>query len=430
MPCPEHRAGMSTLLGGARRSNQGAGYVIQRDGRLPPLSWLFRLGIDGDTVLTCGRGVDCATDGFFEGAWAGHFSEYGFHGLPDVFGTGAGLTDVGWMLLPPSHHLEAIYVLKATKDRWLASNSLAFLLTAADADLLFRWPRTLLDFTQIVNGIAGSPYRTLTSQGNLSLLYHHNALLGSQLKISPKPSSPLFTSFQDYRNYLADVMVATAENAAHPDRRQRYRLLATLSSGYDSAACAAIAREAGCCEGLTFLQSTEGLSDDGSKTGEHIGLQMIGVRHPLFSDTDNLDTPGISEFFTTGGLGEEVTYATVSGLLRERLLVTGFGGEMWDLQGIPMSRNGSSLSEFRLRENFIHLPLPFVGALQRAAVHTISNSPEMDPYKIGGNYDRPIPRRILEEAGVPRALFRQHKRAISTVLYGVYPKRPMPKSLH
>src|SRR5262249_53253556 len=238
-------------------------------------------------------------------------------------------------------------------------------------------------------------------------------------------------NFRDYRNYLADVMVATAENAAHPDRRQRYRLLATLSSGYDSAACAAIAREAGCCEGLTFLQSTEGLSDDGSRIGEHIGLQMIGVRHPLFSDTDKLDTPGISEFFTTGPLGEEVTYATVSGLLHERLLVTGFcGGPMWDLSGKPLDRNGSSLGEFRLRENFIHLPLPFVGALQRAAVHTISNSPEMDPYKIGGNYDRPIPRRILEEAGVPRALFGQHKRAISTVLYGVYPKRPMPKSLH
>src|SRR5262249_7954599 len=150
-----------------------------------------------------------------------------------------------------------IYVLK-TKGHWLASNSIAFLLVAADADLLFRWPRTLLDFAQIMNGIAGSPYRTLTSQGNLFLLYHHNALHCYQLKKCPKPSSPSFTSFQDYRSYLADVMVATAENAAHPDRRQRYRLLATLSSGYDSAACAAIAREASCCEGLTILQSIEG----------------------------------------------------------------------------------------------------------------------------------------------------------------------------
>ena len=35
----------------------------------------------------------------------------------------------------------------------------------------------------------------------------------------------------------------------------------------------------------------------------------------------------------------------------------------------------------------------------------ISRSPEMGPWVVGHSYDKPIPRRILEEAGVPRGMF-------------------------
>ena len=33
----------------------------------------------------------------------------------------------------------------------------------------------------------------------------------------------------------------------------------------------------------------------------------------------------------------------------------------------------------------------------------------MEPWSIGGDYDRPLARRILEEAGVPRSYFGSHK---------------------
>ena len=44
-------------------------------------------------------------------------------------------------------------------------------------------------------------------------------------------------------------------------------------------------------------------------------------------------------------------------------------------------------------------------------VRDITTSAEMRPWSIGGDYDRPIPRRALEEAGVPRELFGQIKYA-------------------
>ena len=41
----------------------------------------------------------------------------------------------------------------------------------------------------------------------------------------------------------------------------------------------------------------------------------------------------------------------------------------------------------------------------------------MRPWCVGGAYDRPIPRRIVESAGVERAAFGQTKRAVA-VWYG------------
>jgi hypothetical protein len=38
-------------------------------------------------------------------------------------------------------------------------------------------------------------------------------------------------------------------------------------------------------------------------------------------------------------------------------------------------------------------------------------SHRMDPWRVGTNYDRPVPRRILEESGIPRDMFGQKKSA-------------------
>jgi hypothetical protein len=37
----------------------------------------------------------------------------------------------------------------------------------------------------------------------------------------------------------------------------------------------------------------------------------------------------------------------------------------------------------------------------------------MKPWRIGGDYDRPVPRRLVESAGVPRELYGQNKKAIT-----------------
>jgi hypothetical protein len=107
--------------------------------------------------------------------------------------------------------------------------------------------------------------------------------------------------------------------------------------------------------------------------------------------------------------------------VRGRVLVSGRHGERyWG----PTSRckrlnfaevddcqlSGHSLTEFRLRTGTVHFPLPYVGAAHGPAIYRITKSAEMRPWLLGtGYYDRPIARRIAEEAGVPRENFGHKK---------------------
>ena len=102
------------------------------------------------------------------------------------------------------------------------------------------------------------------------------------------------------------------------------------------------------------------------------------------------------------------------------MLLTGFhGGVVWDRQAKVVNGlarkdlSGSTLSEVRLRQDFIHLPVPFIGATRHDVLLRIANSEEMRSYRVGGSYDRPIARRMAEERGVPRQSFGQSKKGSS-----------------
>lgn len=62
------------------------------------------------------------------------------------------------------------------------------------------------------------------------------------------------------------------------------------------------------------------------------------------------------------------------------------------------------------------MPVPFIGALRHPDLYGIAHSDEMLPYRLGTDYDRPLARRMAEEAGVPRELFGQEKKATGFLL--------------
>jgi hypothetical protein len=94
---------------------------------------------------------------------------------------------------------------------------------------------------------------------------------------------------------------------------------------------------------------------------------------------------------------------------------------MWDRAAKPTTNlsfggnSGASMAEFRLRVGFLHLPVPFIAGRRHPDLHRISQDPEMSDWVIGGDYDRPIARRIIEESGVPRGAFARDKRAMALI---------------
>ena len=86
-------------------------------------------------------------------------------------------------------------------------------------------------------------------------------------------------------------------------------------------------------------------------------------------------------------------------------------------QAAPTATAGTDLTEFRLRHDFYHLPVPVFAAAQDPGAPRLLDRPEMAPFRLGGLYDRPIPRRLAEEAGIPRGTFAVAKRMANTLFH-------------
>jgi hypothetical protein len=119
-----------------------------------------------------------------------------------------------------------------------------------------------------------------------------------------------------------------------------------------------------------------------------------------------------------------VPLAAVEDQLSGRILILGDSDDsIWDPKAAKVSNQlsrpwmrytlGLSPIEFRLRVGYHALALPFIAARHNQAIHAIVTSEEMRPWSAGGYYDRPLARRIAEEAGLPRDRFGTRKAASS-----------------
>ena len=86
-------------------------------------------------------------------------------------------------------------------------------------------------------------------------------------------------------------------------------------------------------------------------------------------------------------------------------------------KNVPFIFFDSSLAEYRLDVGFIQCAVPYWGMRARGEVFKITESPEMQPWWVAGNYNKPIARRIVETAGVPRTAFAVTKKAAAFKLH-------------
>lgn len=397
---------------------------IKRVHSLPRLAWCASIKKGEDAVVVyAGPWVEARNGCFFEGAWNGAFQEYGFDKATVLSGSGGRLYKDGILFASPSHLSDCLVSIHLGKQM-LVSNSIVFLLVQADDMPDVSYPFYINDLLRLhQTGFSKKPKRIRTEKKN-DILFHFscNFFIGPDLSLLRQeknvPSSP--QDFKEYVELLEKSLRELARNASDPSREFRYELLTTISRGYDSTACSVIARRAGCKQAVTFARvhpKDKAFTDSGKSIAERLGLGVTeydpdGYKHlPGFPESE----------FSACSVGMDVCMSVMEDQLVGKVLVTGRANMPWfkwrvkSLFSLSEPTNlygaGVSLNEFRLRVGFLHCPILYLTSRDRLSIQRITRSPEMNPWSIGGSYDRPISRRILEGEGIPRLWFGQKKMA-------------------
>ena len=392
--------------------------VCRQVDTLPRLAWCATIRKHDRTIRVLhGPHVEVADNFFCDGAWSGDFASADFD-KHLLMGSAGKVVGDRLLIASPNHTMERIYLLRSGASL-LVSNSCAFVLAQSDDE---PDPNDLSYSTRlssIIRGIDQYERWIPTRRGNRIHVYCHcNIQVGMDHQVVEAPKAPEreFVDFADYRSFLEEATGAIASNASDSRRKIQYRPLATISSGYDSPASAVFAWKAGCKEAITIRRSRPRGGSDMEDSGEGIA-SILGMKVQAFDRFDYLQRTDLPE--VEGGITEFLSYGDC---LERRLLFTGFNDVVWDRSAKMVSpyirrkdTSGNSLAELRLRSGFVHLPVPYLGCTSHSAIHRISNSQEMLPWCVGGNYDKPIPRRLVEEAGVGRQMFGVVKKAAAIV---------------
>lgn len=354
---------------------------------------------------------------FVEGSWDGPFEDGEFDTTCLLMGSGGRALKNEVRFAVAGHTLERLFTLRLGKCLFV-SNSLAFLLERAGTGLDIRYRHYRDDLLAVKGGLDFSEGSIPTRGGSAVRLHHYCTLVVDSslaVRIRDKDAPPSFRDFAGYHQYLVRGIREHARNACSTARRYRYEMLSCVSSGYDSAAVAALAAEAGCSHAVTYshgwrLHGKQGIDkDSGEETGRFLGLEVKVQKERIRRRNHERTWPE----FSACGDDQDLKLTIFDEELQGKLFFTGYNGDnVWDVHVRPDSRLirhppsvGSSIGEFRLRVGFIHVPVPFFAAVRQPEILAISKAEEMQPWSIGGDYDRPIPRRILELKGVPRDLF-------------------------
>ena len=199
-------------------------------------------------------------------------------------------------------------------------------------------------------------------------------------------------------------------NLSSPARSYAITPLATVSRGYDSPAACVIARHAGCRQAVTIVNATSVMprSDDGSAIAARLGMECRRYRH------DRSAYRYEETIWATNVHGGALNLSLPEYPRPLCLLFTAsYGDKVWDIHphdlSDPHGDIDAMLSEFRLFAGVLHTVVPWWGILDAGQINALGASPRMRPWSVGGPYDRPVARRLVEQAGVPRELFGRRK---------------------
>lgn len=396
-------------------------YIVKHT--LPPLSWLAIVSNGREVIdVYTGNAVETFDDFFVSGAWDGDFEIGDFDKCNFACCTGARLQDSRISFLTP-HHLNAcIFSIKMSDNILVLSNSVSFLLAITgdrfDPDYYEYDSDFCIEFLGKRN--MKPPFFSNTKLLNKSILniYSYAKVsvdINLSVTIERRHTSFRFNNFTDYRQALSDTLHKLKNNVDSRLRKCNYGMIATISKGYDAPTCATLSREIGCEEVFTFNRPDHYKNDCGTEIAKKMGFKVI---HECDGDFVKSNEEYIEAAdFASGDSGGMLTFEGHKDLFKNKLLFCGFqGDEFWGIDHLPYENlqypiviSNSNSYEVFLETNTILIMIPSIGAEHAKQLYNISLSDEMKPWRMGVKYDRPICRRIVEEAGISRDMFGQLK---------------------
>ncbi|HXI33811.1 MAG TPA: hypothetical protein VNH63_06995 [Gemmatimonadales bacterium] len=401
---------------------------------LPPLAWVAVVPAAGGTVAVYhGAAVECRDEWLVAGTWDDEFREGNFHASDHFFGTGLRVCGETLYAAPASALLNRV-VSCTHRGRTIVSNSLALLLgfTGARLDPAHDYRRETYAI-RAGEGRYDKAFRVLHPE---IAAFHQVSgetlvLRDGTTSFASLRATPVIPSFERYRELVTATLDRLRRNYASRERRFPMSAYIAMSAGYDSAASAVLVKDLGLEACFTARRSNSHVPrwlsrraavDDATPIARRLGIRT------MYLDAGAAGAGEDEAYFLAPGCAPAMVvlhsltrHIEASG--RPAVVFTGFlGDEVWDMD--PKERGYGSrgivrgdttalmLSEIELKSGFTCVAVPALLARGIADITTLNGSTEMAPWRVGGTYDRPIPRRVLAEAGVPAHLFAQRKKAV------------------
>lgn len=395
-------------------------FEYQKNESIPSLSWLAEINESGGVIrVVCGAKVECSERFFVSGVWDGPFEKGEFDTALSFHGTGGILKEDSVIFATPNHLQESLYSLTHEGD-FVISNSLPFLLAYTGHQLDVDYYNYEYDLNSIFFGCKRCA-KDLRIKGAVVRMHRYcNLKVSGSLSWEelPKPAKVEISTFEDYKSKITEILRRIVDNASDANRKCQYKLITTISRGYDASATSALVHDLGCDTALTFSSPEKYVDDSGVEVARLLGYENIieGNGSAYMSNTALWE----AESASSGDVGCLVAFNTFEDKYKDSLLFLGLKGDsIWgkdehlanrDFDFIKMSIAAEQNPEHYLRNNTIAISVPLVLGYEWPSIYKINNSSEMAQYSVGGDYDRPIPRRIVEEKGVPRKAFGFKKR--------------------
>lgn len=386
----------------------------------PKLGWGLALKENSMKVeVHVGELVEIRENFFVAGVWDGIFQEGNFDKAEFFCGTGVKICEGVLEVCSPSHERERIVYVQNQKGLFI-SNSIPLVLALSGEKIDINYTKYEQKLSSIINGL--KEYIRDIPLSNKAVLHqvfcadiyvkHARAL-----EIVERKKHRDFQNYDDYYNSLINVSMKIRDNGADQNRKHTYGLVSTVSSGYDSSACAAVAYELGGRVACTFSGGKYD-EDSGVPVAKQIGFQDVIVRDKnLYKRKDVY--ADVNSLYNGDVLGS-LEFTAFEDIFRGNIVFMGMSGDTaygkdvlanQELKRHDIPYYQSSLSYFgnAINEGYIILPMPMYALTAHKSILAITNAKEMEPWTLYNSYDRPIPRRIVETHGGRRESFGQAK---------------------